>query len=197
MTTSSQIPYDPLLMKSKKLQTIDDQRNVLDEILNIELPNVFLMKKYLKSKAKVTVCTIYDLELYMSYIYKLRAKYAHFHGHKKAIAELLDVSVNRIGEWNRISLAIKAYSHCPSVREILADRTSSLSCMIKALKKEGWQASAGGTYSPNSKSRRKISLSPSPKKKKKNLQPPLIYSNINPLTELTRDSSNASFLLPL
>jgi len=65
-------------------------------------------------------------------------KYITFYGHKKAIAELLSVSTNRIGEWQRIYAACKEYRCQSKIHSVMKNRENSLVMLLSALKSIGW-----------------------------------------------------------
>lgn len=77
-------------------------------ILNTPLPLEILTNK--RGHSRVSVRTVQDLRIYMQFIEYVTENYAYYYGHKKAIAELVGVSANRINEWTRIWTLLKLYA---------------------------------------------------------------------------------------
>lgn len=140
--------------KGKKSRVSVEQFENREEILATVLPPAIYNNSI--SNSRVVVRTVGDLEVYVNFINELNMKWNESLGYKKSIAELLNVSSNRISEWQRIYSALKQYSNFQSIIDVRKDENASLSSLIKALKKEGWEACPGGRYSESSKTHRKV-----------------------------------------
>lgn len=87
----------------------------------------------------------------MLFIENLTRKYTGVYGHKKAIAELVGVSTNRISEWQRI-WTLAQVSNSAAVLKVLAEKDVSLAELVEAIREE--EASSTTKHSANYRARK-------------------------------------------
>ena len=122
------------MLKSKS-QTL--KASILNEVLP---QNLLALQNDDGKRRRVLVKSISDLEIYCVYIENLSERYINYYGHKKAIGELLGVSTNRIGEWQRIWIAATVqYAEYENIKRIMENKENSLIILLQNLRTCGWQ----------------------------------------------------------
>jgi hypothetical protein len=111
-----------------------------------------------KTKSRVVVRNVADLRRYVTFVNFLMDKYAGMNGLKRTIGELLSISPNRIGEWQRLWAACSdpdsPFAEMEQIRNALKEPTLSLSHLTALLRQLGWD-----TLNSNCGKRRRSKIS--------------------------------------